>query len=64
MIIIDYAGYQFIEAANESEWFKKDKVEIKVFEFYAEKDGAELEDQLKFARKSFNKEINRIFFIT
>lgn len=62
MIIIDYAGYQFIEAANESEWFKKDKVEVKVFEFYAEKDGAELEDQLKAARKLFNKEINRIAF--
>jgi hypothetical protein len=62
MIIIDYAGYQFIESANESEWFKKDKIEIKIFEFYAEKDGSELEDQLKNARRLYNKEINRIAF--
>ena len=62
MIIIDYAGYQFLEAANESEWFKKDNIEIKVFEFYAEKDGAELEEQLKLARNGLNKEIKRIAF--
>ena len=62
MIIIDYAGYQFIESANESELFRKDGVEIKVFEFYAEKDGADLEEQLKLARKGYNKQINKIAF--
>ena len=62
MVIIDYAGYQFLEAANESEWLKREKIEIKVFEFYAEKDGVELEDQLKIARRSLNKEIHRIAF--
>ena len=62
MIIIDYAGYQFLEAANESEWFKKDQIELKVFEFYAEKDGSELEEQLKIARRSLNKEMKRIAF--
>jgi Terminase large subunit, T4likevirus-type, N-terminal len=62
LIIIDYAGYQFLEAANESEWFKKDQIEIKVFEFYAEKDGEELTEQLKQARKNLNKEIKRIAF--
>jgi len=62
MIIIDYAGYQFLESANESEYFKKDNVEIKIFEFYPEKDGSELEQQLRMARKNFNKEIHRIAF--
>ena len=62
MIIIDYAGYQFLESANESELFRKDGVEIKVFEFYGEKDGAELEDQLKLARKGYNKQMHKIAF--
>jgi hypothetical protein len=62
MICIDYAGYQFIESANESEFFKKINVEFKIFEFYAEKDGAELEEQLKLAKRNYNKTINRIVF--
>lgn len=62
LIIIDYAGYQFLEAANESEYFRKDNVEIKIFDFYSEKDGVELEEQLKYARKNMNKEIYRIAF--
>lgn len=62
LMVIDYAGYQFIEAANESEWFKNAGVEIKIFEFYPEKDGAELEEQLKFARKNINKSLHRIAF--
>ena len=62
MIIIDYAGYQFIDAANEHELFKGDKVEFKVFDFISEKDGAELEEELKKARIGYNKQINRIVF--
>jgi hypothetical protein len=62
MIIIDYAGYQFIEAANENELFKKDNIEIKIFDFYPEKDGADLEQELKNARRTWNKEIYRIAF--
>ena len=62
MIVIDYAGYQFLESANESEWFRKDNIEIKVFDFVAEKDGAELEEQLKLARKGYNKTIHKVAF--
>lgn len=62
MIIIDYAGYQFIESANENELFRKDNIEIKIFEFYPEKDGADLEAELKKARVGLNKEIQRIAF--
>ncbi len=62
MIIIDYAGYQFIEAANEHELFKRDKIELKIFEFESDKDGIEYEKQVKQARKSYNKEIGRIVF--
>jgi hypothetical protein len=62
MIIIDYAGYQFIEAANENEMFRKIGMELKIFEFSAEKDGAELEEELKQARRNFNRQMQRIVF--
>jgi len=62
MIVIDYAGYQFIESANENELFKKAGVEFKILEFHAEKDGSELEVELKKARREYNRSIHRIVF--
>ncbi len=62
MIIIDYAGYQFIEAANESELFRKIGMDLKIFDFSSEKDGADLEEELKKARNAYNRQIHRIVF--
>jgi hypothetical protein len=62
MILIDYAGYQFIESANESESFLSSKINLKIFDFTSEKDGEELEEELKKARKSYNKTEGRIVF--
>lgn len=62
MIIIDHAGYQFIEAANENELFRSAKINLKIFEFSAEKDGLEYEEQLRDARRSFNQQMQRIVF--
>jgi len=62
LICIDYAGYQFLESANEFDLFKKAGIEFKIFEFYAEKDGAELEKELKNARRTYNRSIHRIAF--
>lgn len=62
MICIDYAGYQFIEAANEHELFKNDKINLNLFEFTAEKDGQEYSEELKKARNQYNTEIGRIVF--
>ena len=62
MICIDYAGYQFIDAANEHELFRGDKVEFKIFDFVSEKDGAEYDEELKKARNGYNRQINRIVF--
>jgi hypothetical protein len=62
MICIDYAGYQFVEAANESELFRKIGFELKVFDFTAEKDGAEWEEELKKAKNGYNKTIQKIVF--
>ena len=39
MIIIDNAGYQFIDSANESELFQSSRIEIKFFDFNSDKEG-------------------------
>lgn len=62
MIIIDHAGYQFIESANESELLREKKIDIKIFEFSPEKDGVELEEELKKARRAYNKQMQVMAF--
>lgn len=62
MICIDYAGYQFIDSVNEHELFKNDRTEFKIFDFVSEKDGDELNEELRKARISYNKQIHRIVF--
>lgn len=55
MIIIDNAGYQFIDAANESEFFRNSSVELKFFEFDSDKEGAEYEAEIKKVKRLYNK---------
>ena len=62
MIICDHAGHQFIEASNESTLFKRAGIDIKIFEFCAEKEGIELEEELKKARRSYNIQSECIAF--
>jgi len=62
MIITDHAGHQFIEAANESDLFRRDGLDIKIFDFCAEKEGAELEEELKKALRCYNKSNQVIAF--
>jgi hypothetical protein len=65
MICIDYAGYQFIDAANESELFKRHKpspIELKIFDFTSEKDGDEYNEELKKAKRTYNKTNQKIVF--
>jgi hypothetical protein len=62
MIIIDNAGYQFIDGANESEYFKNAGVELKFFEFSSDKDGAEHLEQVKLAKRAYNKKNHSICF--
>ena len=62
MIIIDYAGYQFIEAANESELFRVAKINLQIFDFSAEKDGEELVEEIKKAKRTYNRTSGRIVF--
>lgn len=62
MITIDYAGYQFIDAVNEHELFRGDKIEFKMFDFVSEKDGDEYTEELKKARNGYNRQIHRIVY--
>lgn len=62
MICIDHAGWQFIDAANENELFVKDRIDLKVFEYCAEKDGTDLDEELKKAKREYNRTHQRIVF--
>ena len=62
MIIIDNAGYQFIDSCNEHGLFKNDKIELKFFEFRSDLDGADYDKELTKARRAYNKENGVICF--
>ena len=62
MIIIDNAGYQFLDSANESELFRNSNLNIKIFEFESTKDGDAYNDELRKAKISYNKQMQRIAF--
>lgn len=62
MIIIDNAGYQFIDSCNENGLFKSNKIELKFFDFDSDKDGEDYEKQLLKARRNYNKENQMICF--
>jgi len=62
MIIIDNAGYQFIDSANENELFKKSNIDLKFFDVNSDAEGTEYDLMLKDAKRQFNKETKRICF--
>lgn len=60
MIIIDNAGFQFIDSCNESELFRTKQLEF--FDFDSDKDGLEYELMVSNARNQYNKERGKIVF--
>ena len=62
MIIIDNAGYQFIDSANESELFQSSRTEIKFFDFNSDKEGVDYQKMLLTAKRQYNKKENVICF--
>ena len=60
MIIIDNAGYQFIEAANESVLFKAARINLDFFEVDTELGGSDYGKMLQKARSSWDKEGGKI----
>lgn len=60
-IIIDNAGFQFIDGCNESELFIKDKIELSFMETWdSSKQDSEYFEMLKNARKEYNLESGKI----
>ena len=60
MIVIDNAGYQFIDACNENESFKKKQ--IKFFDFNSDKEGVDYEKMIRKARRQYNRQNGVICF--
>jgi hypothetical protein len=62
MIIVDNAGWQFIDAATESEIFKSAKKRLSFLEVDTEVDPKEYDKMLQKTRQSWSKESGRICF--
>ena len=62
MIIIDNAGYQFIDSANESEIFREAGLEIKFFDFNTEKQGVAYDQELKKVKRTYSPKDNVVCF--
>jgi hypothetical protein len=62
MIVIDNAGWQFIDAASESSLFKENKKHLSFFDVDTEVEQVEYERMLQKARNSMNKTIGKICF--
>lgn len=61
-ICIDNAGYQFIDGCNESEWFNKNKLELKFMDFDSDKEGIDYDKELRKARFQYNVENKKIVY--
>ena len=62
-MILDNAGADvFLAACNESELFKKQKLEIKTFEFDSDLEGVDYDIMVKNAKRKYNLEDKRIAF--
>ena len=62
LIIIDNAGYQFIDSANESELFTSGRINIKFFDYNSDKSGLDYENMLLKAKQQYNKKEGVICF--
>jgi intein/homing endonuclease len=62
MLIVDYAGSTFIDVCGETDSFRKDKINLKMFDFNSDKDGAEYEEELRKARRTYNRQMHTICF--
>ena len=59
LIMIDNAGYQFIDSANESKYFKQDKIKLSFFDFNSDAEDLDYKQMLKKSRFQYNKESGR-----
>ena len=59
LVIIDNAGYQFIDSCNESDKFKR---KLKFIDFNSDSEGLDYENMIKKARRQYNREDGAICF--
>ena len=62
MICIDNAGYQFIDGANESKEFRKNKINLKFLDFDSNKEDTDYQLEIKKLKNNINKEDGKICF--
>ena len=62
IIIIDNAGYQFIDSANESELFREAGLAIKFFDFNTEKQGVAYDNELKRVKRVYSPKDDIVCF--
>ena len=62
LLIIDNAGYQFIDGANESELFRDSRINLKFFDFNSDKTGNDYQQVLLKAKSQYNVKENMICF--
>jgi hypothetical protein len=62
MIVIDNAGFQFIDSCNENKLFMDSKIDMKFFNFDSDAEGADYDKALKKSRQEYNKEDKKICF--
>jgi len=62
LLIIDNAGYQFVDGANESELFRDSRINLKFFDFNSDKTGNDYQQMLLKAKSQYNVKENMICF--
>jgi len=62
MIVIDNAGFQFIDSCNENKLFMDSKINMKFFDFDSDAEGVDYDKALKKSRREYNKENKKICF--
>jgi len=62
LLIIDNAGYQFIDSANEAELFRDSRINLKFFDFNSDKKGTDYQKVLLNAKRQYNEKEGTICF--
>jgi len=62
LIVIDNAGYQFIDACNENKLFQEKGIDFKFIDFTSSKEGSDYEAEIRNLKSEYSKELHRIVY--
>ena len=62
MVVIDNAGYQFLDSSNESEGFLNNKINLKFLNFISHSEGVDYQKQIRALKRNYNKGDGKICF--